>query len=579
MSEASKQLEYWLNDSYFDDETKKELMAIRNDEAEVEDRFYRELEFGTGGLRGVIGAGTNRMNKYVVRKATQGLANYIKKNGGPDAAKKGVAISFDCRRFSPEFADETALCLAANGIKAYVSDILRPTPELSFALREFGCIAGVMVTASHNPPEYNGYKVYWEDGAQITPPHDNGIIAEVMAIKDYHEVKTMSKEDAIAQGLYVSFGTEIDDKYMVELKKQIIHQDVIDEMADKFTIVYTPFHGTGNLPVRRVLKELGFKNVYVVPEQEAPDPDFTTLEYPNPEDPKAFKLALELAKEKDADIVLATDPDADRLGIYAKDLKTGEYVGFTGNMSGMLIGEYILRERTNTKTMPANPAFVTTIVTTNMAKHVAEKYGLYYTEVLTGFKYIGEQIKIYEENNQSHNYVFGLEESYGCLAGTHARDKDAIVAVMCLCELAAFYKKQGKSVWDAMIDMYEEYGYYKEGQYSITMKGKEGAEQIAAIMDKLRKNPPKTFGNWKVEEFRDYKTGKVVDMESGKESETGLPTSNVLYFALNNDSWCCARPSGTEPKIKFYMGVKGKNLEDAEKLQNELTEAVKNAIK
>ena len=579
MSEASKQLEYWLNDSYFDDETKKELMAIRNDEAEVEDRFYRELEFGTGGLRGVIGAGTNRMNKYVVRKATQGLANYIKKNGGPDAAKKGVAISFDCRRFSPEFADETALCLAANGIKAYVSDILRPTPELSFALREFGCIAGVMVTASHNPPEYNGYKVYWEDGAQITPPHDNGIIAEVMAIKDYHEVKTMSKEDAIAQGLYVSFGTEIDDKYMVELKKQIIHQDVIDEMADKFSIVYTPFHGTGNLPVRRVLKELGFKNVYVVPEQEAPDPDFTTLEYPNPEDPKAFKLALELAKEKDADIVLATDPDADRLGIYAKDLKTGEYVGFTGNMSGMLIGEYILRERTNTKTMPANPAFVTTIVTTNMAKHVAEKYGLYYTEVLTGFKYIGEQIKIYEENNQSHNYVFGLEESYGCLAGTHARDKDAIVAVMCLCELAAFYKKQGKSVWDAMIDMYEEYGYYKEGQYSITMKGKEGAEQIAAIMDKLRKNPPKTLGNWKVEEFRDYKTGKVVDMESGKESETGLPTSNVLYFALNNDSWCCARPSGTEPKIKFYMGVKGKNLEDAEKLQNELTEAVKNAIK
>ena len=578
MSEASKQLEYWLNDSYFDDETKKELMAIRNDEAEVEDRFYRELEFGTGGLRGVIGAGTNRMNKYVVRKATQGLANYIKKNGGPDAAKKGVAISFDCRRFSPEFADETALCLAANGIKAYVSDILRPTPELSFALREFGCIAGVMVTASHNPPEYNGYKVYWEDGAQITPPHDNGIISEVMAIKDYHEVKTMSKEDAIAQGLYVSFGTEIDDKYMVELKKQIIHQDVIDEMADKFTIVYTPFHGTGNLPVRRVLKELGFKNVYVVPEQEAPDPDFTTLEYPNPEDPKAFKLALELAKEKDADIVLATDPDADRLGIYAKDLKTGEYVGFTGNMSGMLIGEYILRERTKVGTMPADPAFVTTIVTTNMAKHVAEKYGLYYTEVLTGFKYIGEQIKLYEQNGQSHNYVFGLEESYGCLAGTHARDKDAIVAVMCLCELAAFYKKQGKSVWDAMIDMYEEYGYYKEGQYSITMKGKEGAEQIAAIMDKLRSNPPKQFGNWKVEEFRDYKTGKVINMETGEESETGLPTSNVLYFALNDDSWCCARPSGTEPKIKFYMGVKGKNLEDAAKLQDELTAAVKEVV-
>ena len=578
MSTATDQLNYWLNDSYFDDETKEELMAIRNNEAEVEDRFYRELEFGTGGLRGVIGAGTNRMNKYVVRKATQGLANYIKKNGGPDAGKKGVAISFDCRRFSPEFADETALCLAANGIKAYVSDILRPTPELSFALREFGCIAGVMVTASHNPPEYNGYKVYWEDGAQITPPHDKGIIEEVLAITDYHDVKTMSKEDAIAQGLYVSFGTEIDDKYMVELKKQIIHQDVIDEMADKFTIVYTPFHGTGNLPVRRVLKELGFKNVFVVPEQEAPDPDFTTLEYPNPEDPKAFKLALELAKEKDADIVLATDPDADRLGIYAKDLKTGEYVGFTGNMSGMLIGEYILRERQATGTMPANPAFVTTIVTTNMAKRVADKYGLYYKEVLTGFKYIGEQIKIYEENNQSHNYVFGLEESYGCLAGTHARDKDAIVAVMCLCELAAFYKKQGKSVWDAMIDMYEEYGYYKEGQYSITMKGKEGAGQIAALMERLRSNPPKEFGSFKVEQFRDYKTGKTLDMATGKEGTTGLPESNVLYFALDNDAWCCARPSGTEPKIKFYMGVKGKNLEDAAKLEDELTEAVKKAI-
>ena len=578
MSEATKQLEYWLNDEYFDQETKNELLSIRNDEAEVEDRFYRELEFGTGGLRGVIGAGTNRMNKYTVRKATQGLANYIKKHGGEGAAQKGVAISFDCRRFSPEFADETALCLAANGIKAYVSDILRPTPELSFALREFGCIAGVMVTASHNPPEYNGYKVYWENGAQVTPPHDTGIIGEVVAITDYHDVKTMPKEEAIAKGLYVTFGEEIDDKYMVELKKQIIHQDVIDEMADKFTIVYTPFHGTGNLPVRRVLKELGFKNVFVVPEQEEPDPDFTTLDYPNPEDPKAFELALKLAKEKDADIVLATDPDADRLGIYAKDTKTGEYIGFTGNMSGMLIGDYILREREATGTMPANPAFVTTIVTTNMAKAVAESYGLKYIEVLTGFKYIGEQIKLFEENGQCNNYVFGLEESYGCLAGTHARDKDAVVAVMMLCELAAFYKKQGKSVWDAMIDLYEKYGYYKEGQYSITMKGKEGAEQIAALMDRLRSNPPKEFGQWKVEQFRDYKTGKTLDMATGKEGETGLPTSNVLYFALDNDAWCCARPSGTEPKIKFYMGVKGKNLDDAAKLQDELTEAVKKVI-
>jgi len=574
MSIATEQLEYWLNDPYFDEATKQELLAIRNNEAEVEDRFYKELEFGTGGLRGVIGAGTNRMNIYTVRKATQGLANYIKKNGGE---KKGVAISYDCRRFSPEFADETARCLAANGIKAYIFDELRPTPELSFALRKLGCIAGVMVTASHNPPEYNGYKAYWEDGAQVTPPHDTGIIGEVKAVTDFHDVKTMSKEDAIAAGLYEVIGKEIDDAYMVELKKQCIHPEVIKEVADDFRIVYTPFHGTGNKPVRRILDELGFKNVYVVPEQELPDPDFTTLDYPNPEDPKAFKLALELAKEKKADVVLATDPDADRLGIYAYDTKSGEYVQFTGNMSGMLVAEYILEERIKTGTMPANPAFVTTIVTTNMAKPVAESHGLHYIEVLTGFKYIGEQIKLFEQNN-SYNYVFGLEESYGCLAGTHARDKDAVVAVQMLCELAAFYKKQGKTVWDAMVDMYEKYGYYKEGQYSITMKGIEGAKEIAALMEKLRNNPPKTFGDFKVEEFRDYKTGETLNIATGEKGKTGLPESNVLYFALDNDAWCCARPSGTEPKIKFYMGVKGTSLEDAKNKEDQLTEAVKAVI-
>ena len=574
MSDAQKQLDYWLNDSYFDDATKKELLAIRNNEDEVQDRFYKELEFGTGGLRGVIGAGTNRMNIYTVRKATQGLANYIIKNG---ADNKKVAISFDCRRFSPEFADETARCLAANGIKAYVFKELRPTPELSFALRQLGCIAGVMITASHNPPEYNGYKAYWEDGAQVTPPHDNGIIGEVKAITNYSDVKTMSKNDAMKAGLYEIIGSEMDDAYMVELKKQIIHPDVISKMADSIKIVYTPFHGTGNIPIRRVLKELGFKNVYVVPEQELPDPDFTTLDYPNPEDPKAFKLALKLAKEKNADIVLATDPDADRLGVYALDTKSGEYVPFTGNMSGMLIGEYILRERKLTGTMPEKPAFVTTIVTTNLAKAIAEEYGLKYIEVLTGFKYIGEQIKFFEENH-SYNYVFGLEESYGCLAGTHARDKDAIVAVMMLCEVASFYKNQGKTIWDAMIDIYNKYGYYKEGQYSITMKGIEGAKEITALMDKLRSNPPKQFGSWKVLEFRDYKSGETLDIASGTKGSTGLPESNVLYFELDNDSWCCARPSGTEPKIKFYMGVKGTSLDDAAKLEDELTDAVKKII-
>ncbi len=565
---------FWLEDSYFDDATKQELLAIRNDEKEVEDRFYRDLEFGTGGLRGVIGAGTNRMNIYTVRKATQGLANYILKKGGKE---KGIAIAYDSRLMSPEFADEAALCMAANGIKAYVFDALRPTPELSFALRKLGCISGIVVTASHNPPEYNGYKVYWEDGAQVTAPKDKEIIGEVNAVTDYHDVKTMDKEEAKKAGLYIVIGSEIDDAYMAELKKQIIHPEVIKEMADDIRIVYTPFHGTGNVPVRRILSELGFKHVYVVPEQELPDPKFTTLEYPNPEDPKAFALALKLAKEKDADIVLATDPDADRLGIYAKDTKTGEYVSFTGNMSGMLIAEYILRERTATKTMPENPALVTTIVTTNMAKAISDDYHVKCIEVLTGFKYIGEQIKWFEESGSNH-YVFGLEESYGCLAGTHARDKDAVVAVMCLCEAAAWCKKNGITLWDQMVKLYEKYGYYKESQYAITLKGIDGSRQIAEIMDKLRSNPPKEFGDLKVTSLRDYKSGKIKNMETGAETPTGLPESNVLYFDLTNDSWCCARPSGTEPKIKFYMGVKGTDLTDAEAKVEALTAALKEKL-
>ena len=565
---------FWREDSYFDQKTKDELAAIEGNEKEIEDRFYKELEFGTGGLRGVIGAGTNRMNIYTVRKATQGLANYIIKQGGE---KKGVAIAYDSRYMSPEFADEAALCLAANGIKAYVFDELRPTPELSFALRTLGCISGIVVTASHNPPEYNGYKVYWEDGAQVTSPKDKEIIAEVKAVTDYHTVKTMPKEEAVKAGLYQVIGSEIDDAYMVELKKQIIHPEVIQEMADDIRIVYTPFHGTGNKPVRRVLSELGFKHVYVVPEQELPDSAFTTLDYPNPEDPKAFTLALKLAKEKNADIVMATDPDADRLGIYALDTKTGEYVPFTGNMSGMLIAEYILRERTATGTMPANPAMVKTIVTTNMADPIAADYNVKLIEVLTGFKYIGEQIKLFEQTG-SNNYVFGLEESYGCLAGTHARDKDAVVAVMCLCEVAAWCKKHGKTLWDQMVELYEKYGYYKESLYTITLKGIDGSRQIAEMMDKLRKNPPTHFGDLQVTRIRDYASGVMKELATGKESPTGLPESNVLYFDLTNDSWCCARPSGTEPKIKFYMGVKGTSLADAQEKNEKLTEELKAVI-
>ncbi len=566
--------DFWLNDDYFDAATKEELRGISGDEKEIEDRFYKELEFGTGGLRGIIGAGTNRMNIYTVRKATQGLANYIIMKGGQD---RGVAIAYDSRRMSPEFADEAALCLNANGIKAYVFDELRPTPELSFAVRTLKCISGIVVTASHNPPEYNGYKVYWEDGAQVSVPMDEEIITEVKKVTDYHDVKTMSKDEAVNKGLYVVIGKDIDDKYMAELNKQIIHPDVIEKMAEDIKIVYTPFHGTGNKPVRRILSELGFKNVYVVPEQELPDPDFTTLEYPNPEDPKAFTLALKLAKEKNADVVLATDPDADRLGIYALDNKTGEYVPFTGNMSGMLIAEYILRERKENGLMPVNPAMVKTIVTTNMADPIADKYGVKLIEVLTGFKYIGREILRFEETG-SNNYVFGLEESYGCLAGTHARDKDAVVAVMCLCEVAAWCKSKGMTLWDQMLKMYEEYGFYKEGMYTITLKGVDGSKQIQAIMDKLRADPPKNFGDLKVLRLRDYEKDVVTDLSTGATSPTGLPRSNVLYFELDNDSWCCARPSGTEPKIKFYMGVKGNSLQDAKEKNEALTEALKSYL-
>ena len=570
-----KVYEQWCTDPYFDDATKKELLAIKDDKAEIEDRFYRQLEFGTGGLRGVIGAGTNRMNIYTVRQATQGLANYIISQNGQS---KGVAIAYDSRIMSKEFADEAALCLNANGIKAYVFPSLRPTPELSFSVRELHCISGIVITASHNPREYNGYKVYWEDGAQITPPHDKNILAEVAKVTEFSAVKTMDKDEAVKAGLYNVIGEDIDDKYMEQLKKQSIHPDIIKKMAKDIKIVYTPLHGTGNLPVRRVLKELGFEKVIVVPEQEKPDGNFPTVSYPNPESPAAWELALALAKKEDADIVLATDPDADRLGVYCKDTKTGEYVSFTGNMSGMLIAEYILRERKATGTMPENPALVETIVTTDMAKVIAADYGVKLIEVLTGFKYIGEQIKLFEENH-TYNYVFGLEESYGCLTGTYARDKDACVAVMMLCEVASYYKSQGKTLWDAMVDMYEKYGYFKEGLETLTLKGIDGAEQIQKIMTDMRNNPPKELGGYKVVAVRDYKEDTRKDLATGEVTKTGLPNSNVLYYELTDNAWCCVRPSGTEPKIKFYFGVKGTSLADAEKKLEKVKEDMLKAAK
>ena len=570
MMDYQSKYEQWCTDPIFDKETKAELQAIAGDEKEIEDRFYKDLSFGTGGLRGVIGAGTNRMNVYTVTKATQGLANYIKKQGGEE---KGVAIAFDSRHMSTEFSEKAALCLNANGIKTYRFETLRPTPELSFALRELGCIAGIVVTASHNPPEYNGYKVYWEDGAQITPPHDSGIMGEVKAISDWNTVKTMDKAEAEKAGLFEVIGKEVDDAYMAELKKQVIHMDAIQAEGKNLKIVYTPLHGTGNIPARRILKELGFENVYVVKEQELPDGDFPTVSYPNPEAAEAFELGLKLAKEVDADLVLATDPDADRLGVRVKD-KNGEYHDLTGNMSGCLLANYEISQRKAVNgSLPEDGALIKTIVTTNLADAIAKGYGVKLIEVLTGFKFIGQQILGFEKSGKG-SYLFGFEESYGCLIGTYARDKDAIVATMALCEAAAYYKTQGKTLWDAMIEMYEQFGYYKDDIKAVTMKGIEGLQKIQDIMNSLRQNPPAEFAGHKVVAVRDYKADTIKNLETGEVTPTGLPNSNVLYYELTNDAWVCVRPSGTEPKVKFYYGVKGTSLADADEKSAVMGKAV-----
>ena len=562
--------EQWIANPYFDEATKEELKSIAEDENEIKERFYMDLEFGTAGLRGIIGAGTNRMNIYVVRRATQGLANYIAK---VDKKSQGVAIAYDSRHMSPEFAQEAALCLAANGIKAYIFETLRPTPELSFAVRHLGCVAGINVTASHNPPEYNGYKVYWEDGAQITPPHDSGIMGEVKAISDWNTVKTMDKAEAEKAGLFEVIGKEVDDAYMAELKKQVIHMDAIQAEGKNLKIVYTPLHGTGNIPARRILKELGFENVYVVKEQELPDGDFPTVSYPNPEAAEAFELGLKLAKEVDADLVLATDPDADRLGVRVKD-KNGEYHDLTGNMSGCLLANYEISQRKAVNgSLPEDGALIKTIVTTNLADAIAKGYGVKLIEVLTGFKFIGQQILGFEKSGKG-SYLFGFEESYGCLIGTYARDKDAIVATMALCEAAAYYKTQGKTLWDAMIEMYEQFGYYKDDIKAVTMKGIEGLQKIQDIMNSLRQNPPAEFAGHKVVAVRDYKADTIKNLETGEVTPTGLPNSNVLYYELTNDAWVCVRPSGTEPEVKFYYGVKGTSLADADEKSAVMGKAV-----
>ena len=570
MKDYMKIYQEWLSNPYFDEDTKAELRAIEGDENEIKERFYMDLEFGTAGLRGVIGAGINRMNIYVVRRATQGLANYIIKQGGAD---KGVAIAYDSRHMSPEFAMEAAMTLAANGIKAYKFESLRPTPELSFAVRELGCIAGINITASHNPPEYNGYKVYWEDGAQFTPPHDKGVTEEVLAIEDLSTVKTTDEASALAAGNYEVIGKELDDKYIAQVKAQVVNQKAIDEMQDQISIVYTPLHGTGNIPARRVMKELGFTHVYVVPEQELPDGGFPTVSYPNPEAAEAFSLGLKLAGEKNADLVLATDPDADRLGVYVKDAGSGEYIPLTGNMSGSLLCEYVLSQKKAAGKIPEDGQVIKSIVSTNLIDAVAKEYGCELIEVLTGFKWIGQQVLKNEKTGRG-TYLFGMEESYGCLIGTYARDKDAISATAALCEAAAYYKQKGMTLWDAMVAMYEKYGYYKDAVKSIGLSGIEGLAKIQSIMETLRNNTPIEVGGYKVVSARDYKLDTIKDMASGEVKPTGLPSSNVLYYDLNDGAWICVRPSGTEPKIKFYYGIKGSSMEDADAKSEALGAAV-----
>lgn len=565
-----KVYEDWCNNEVFDENTRKELINLKGNDEEIKDRFYKELEFGTAGLRGVIGAGTNRMNKYTVGKATQGLANFIVKNNVQD---KGVVIAYDSRIMSDEFSEQTALILNANGIKTYLFESLRPTPVLSFSVRELKCTAGIVITASHNPPEYNGYKVYWQDGAQISNPIDKGIMEEINKIKDYSEIKTMNKEEATAKGLFNIVGKQVDDRYIEELKKLVINKEIIDEESDELKIVYTPLHGTGAVMAKRILSELGFKNIFVVPEQEKPDGRFPTVTYPNPEDPKAFELALKLAAEKDADIILANDPDADRIGMFVKNPKTGEYILFNGNMTGLLIADYILSSRKEKGTLPANAAIIKTIVSSNMTEEIAKYYNVKLFEVLTGFKNIAEKIRQFEADH-SYDCLYGFEESYGCLIGTHARDKDGIVAAMMLCEIAAVCKKNGITIYDRMIEMYEKYGYYKEGQVAVTLKGADGAVKIKEMMEKMRNNPPKQIGEYTVLAVRDYNFGKINNLVENKVVEADLPKSNVLYYELDKDAWCCIRPSGTEPKVKMYIGIKGNNLEDAETKLEELKKAM-----
>ena len=559
MEEYRVRYQQWLEDPSIDEETKAELRSIADDENEIKERFFKELEFGTGGLRGIIGNGSNRLNRYTVGKASQGLANYIKKEG---TQAQGVAIAYDSRFMSPEFAEVAGLIFAANGIPAFVYPSLRPVPMLSFAVRELGCTAGVVLTASHNPPEYNGYKVYWADGAQVVAPRDKGIITEVNAVTDFGQIQRMDKAEAVEKKLFNLIGEEVDEAFDKNVQAQLMCPDMIQRMGDQLNIVYTPLHGSGNLPVRRNLAKAGFKNVYIVKEQEQPDSSFSTVDYPNPEDTKVFVLAQKLAAEKNADVIIGTDPDCDRVGAMVKNEK-GEFVALTGNMVGALATEYILARRKEQGRLPENGAVIKTIVSTEMIAPICAEYGVKKIDVLTGFKFIGEQIKGFEETG-SNTYLFGFEESYGCLAGTYARDKDAVYASVMICEMAAYYKEKGMTLYEALLALYEKYGYYREGVKSMTMKGLEGMARIQLIMKTFRENTPAELGGYKVVVAKDYKIQIFKDMVTGAESGSPLPVSDVLHYTLEDGTWVCIRPSGTEPKLKFYIGVKADSLQAAQ---------------
>lgn len=536
----------WLTEFADDKATIDELKSLEGDEREIEDRFYTELEFGTAGMRGVIGAGLNRMNAYNVRRATLGLADYINQN--PEHAGRCVVIAYDSRRFSPEFAEQAALVLCAQGIKTCLFESLRPVPVLSFAVRYLGAISGIVITASHNPPQYNGYKVYWEDGGQM-PPERAGEVLKCIRARDFKEAVAMNREEALEKGLLRIVGKEIDDPYTEMVKSLCVQPELMKRIGPDLKIVYTPLHGSGNVPVRRVLKEIGFTDVHVVPEQEMPDPNFSTVKVPNPEDPAAFTLALKLADEIGADLVFGTDPDCDRVGIAVRDGEGNTHI-LTGNQTGCLLLDYLLSRRKEMGTLPANGAAVKSIVSTEMARAICAHYGVAMIDVLTGFKFIAEQIQHFEETGE-HTFLFGFEESYGYLSGTQVRDKDGVNASMLIAETAAWYKTKGMTMYDALQSLFKKYGYFGEKVTSFALAGKDGLAKMKELMSSLRQNPPKDFAGFKVTAVRDYQSSERVS--NGEKTALTLPKSNVLYYEMEGGRWICVRPSGTEPKVKLYV--------------------------